>query len=597
MRFTMKIASRRSPTKIRRLLCAVALSSPPLLPFAGAQTLPPAVDAAASNARQQQLLEQQRQAQERAAVIDAPGVRSELPDAREFPAIPEESPCFRIEVFALEVPSILSEAAQIAGASSLDLDPFAFAQRWLDHYRGRCIGSRGVSAVTTGLTQAILAKGYVTTRVLVPEQDLSSGTLKLSLVPGLIREIRFSDPSQYGSWRSAFPTGAGKLLELRDLEQGLEQMKRLASQDVTMQIVPTDVPGESDVLIEVDRAKRWTVVTSVDNSGSRATGKLMGNVALGVDNPLGLNDILNVGATRDLAFADKRFGSSGWNAFYSIPWGYWTASISAYTNRYNQQIAGINETFTTRGESQNLDVKLSRVLHRSQQSVLSAHVRLSRRFGRSFIEDTEIDQQYRNHTFIEFGLSNRRYIGAGQFDGSLTYRQGVPGLGAAADNASPGGPTYRFGMTVLDANFLVPLGQLPLRFMTTFRGQFTRDTLYYIDSLSIGSRYTVRGFDGESSLAAERGFYWRNELQWTMRSGGAFDVSLFAGADYGRVSGPNARYLAGTQLAGAVVGVRTNTRLPFGFVASELFAGKPIVKPTSFQTARTTVGFSLTAQY
>ncbi|MGC7407025.1 ShlB/FhaC/HecB family hemolysin secretion/activation protein, partial [Pandoraea pneumonica] len=113
------------------------------------------------------------------------------------------------------------------------------------------------------------------------------------------------------------------------------------------------------------------------------------------------------------------------------------------------------------GESQNLDVKLSRVLHRSQQSVLSAHVRLSKRFGRSFIEDTEIDQQYRNHTFIEFGLSNRRYIGAGQFDGSLTYRKGIPGFGAAADNSFPGGPTYRFGVTVLDASFLVPLGQLP----------------------------------------------------------------------------------------------------------------------------------------
>ncbi|SNU81863.1 ShlB/FhaC/HecB family hemolysin secretion/activation protein [Pandoraea sputorum] len=593
----MKIASRRSPTTIRRLLCAMALSSPPVLPLATAQTPPPAIDAAASNARQQQLLEQQRQAQERAAAIDAPGVRSELPDAQGFPAIPEEFPCFRVEQLVLEVPSTLSETAQAAGASSLELDPFAFAQRWLDHYRGRCIGSRGVSAITTGLTQAILAKGYVTTRVLVPEQDLSSGMLTLSLVPGLVREIRFSDPSQYGTWRSAFPTGAGKLLELRDLEQGLEQMKRLASQDVTMQIVPTDVPGESDVLIDVDRAKRWTVVTSIDNGGSRATGKLMGNVALGIDNPLGLNDILNVGATRDLAFADKRFGSSGWNAFYSIPWGYWTASFSAYTNRYNQQIAGINETFSTSGESQNLDVKLSRVLHRSQQSVLSAHVRLSKRFGRSFIEDTEIDQQYRNHTFIEFGLSNRRYIGAGQFDGSLTYRKGIPGFGAAADNSFPGGPTYRFGVTVLDASFLVPLGQLPLRFMTTFRGQFTRDTLYYIDSLSIGSRYTVRGFDGESSLAAERGFYWRNELQWTMKSGGAFDVSLFAGADYGRVTGPNARHLAGTQLAGAVVGLRTNTRLPFGFVASELFAGKPIVKPASFQTARTTVGFSLTAQY
>lgn len=79
--------------------------------------------------------------------------------------------------------------------------------------------------------------------------------------------------------------------------------------------------------------------------------------------------------------------------------------------------------------------------------------------------------------------------------------------------------------------------------------------------------------------------------------GGASGISLFAGVDYGRVSGPNAAYLAGTQLAGAVIGVRGNAKLPFGFVAGEVFAGTPVYKPTSFQTARTTVGFSLTAQF
>ncbi|QHE95131.1 ShlB/FhaC/HecB family hemolysin secretion/activation protein [Pandoraea fibrosis] len=589
----MTFASRWSTAQLRRL--ALALLSLPLSFEATAQTSPaPAIDAAASNARQQQLLEQQRQAQERAAAINTPTVRSALPAADGFPALPVESPCFPIERFSLHVPETLPQRAQAAGASLLPFDPFAFATDWLAHYQGECVGREGIAAITAGLTKAILAKGYVTTRVLVPEQDLTTGELKLMLVPGIIGDIRFSDASQYGTWRTAFPTRPGDLLELRDLEQGLEQMKRVASQDVTMQIVPTEVPGESDVVIDIKRTKRWSVVASVDNSGSRDTGKLQGSLALGIDNPLGLNDILNVGATHDLSFADKRFGSNGWNAFYSIPWGFWTATVAAYANRYNQQIAGVNDTFVTRGQSQNLDLRLSRVLQRSQSNVLSAHVRLSKRFGRSFLEDAEIDQQYRNNTFIEFGISDRHYIGAGQFDGTLAYRQSVSGLGAAPDNALPGTPTYRFKMAVLDANLSLPLGQLPLRYVTTFHGQFTNDVLHYIDDMSIGSRYTVRGFDGESSLAAEKGIYWRNELQWAL---GASGVSLFAGVDYGRVSGPNAQYLAGTQLAGAVIGVRGNTKLPFGFVAGEVFFGTPIYKPTSFQTAHTTVGFSLTAQF
>jgi hemolysin activation/secretion protein len=569
-----------------------------LVPLAGfhpalAQT-PASTSAVDPNARQQQLLEQQRQAQERAAAVNAPALRSALPAADGFPALPDETPCFRIDKFSLGVPPSLPTHTKAAGASSLPLDPFAFAATWLEHYRGQCIGKEGIASITAGLMKAILAKGYVTTRVLVPEQDLATGELKLTLIPGMLRTIRFADPSLYGTWRNAFPTSPGNLLELRDLEQGLEQMKRVGSQDVTMQVVPAEIPGESDVVIDVKRTKPWSVVASIDNGGSRATGKLQGNLAIGIDNPLGLNDIFNIGATRDLALGDKRFGSDGWNAYYSIPWGYWTATVSAYTNRYNQQIAGINDTFTTRGESQNIDFKLSRVLHRSQSHVLSAQVRLSKRFGKSFLEDAEIDQQYRNNTFLEFGLVERYYIGAGQFDGSLMYRQGVAGLGAMPDTTIPGAPTYRYRMAVLDANLSLPLGQLPLRYVTTVHGQFTNDVLNYIDDLTIGSRYTVRGFDGESMLAAEKGFYWRNELQWTPGSSG---ISLFAGVDYGRVAGPNAAYLAGTQLVGGVIGIRGSTKLPFGFVTGELFAGKPIYKPSSFQTARTTVGFSLTAQF
>lgn len=49
-----------------------------------------------------------------------------------------------------------------------------------------------------------------------------------------------------------------------------------------MQIVPTEAPGESDVVIDVKRTKRWSVVASVDNSGSRDTGKLRGSLATAV---------------------------------------------------------------------------------------------------------------------------------------------------------------------------------------------------------------------------------------------------------------------------------------------------------------------------
>ncbi|AXK65719.1 ShlB/FhaC/HecB family hemolysin secretion/activation protein [Burkholderia sp. IDO3] len=563
------------------------------------QALTPADQAAAAraNAEQDRQAQQQRDAQQRDAAVRAPSVRSEVPKVETYPAIPSEQPCFRIDRFALDVPDSLPDAAKAQGASALPIDRFAFAREWLGHYAGQCVGKQGVDTIVKGLSREILVRGYITTRVLLPEQDLATGTLKLALVPGTIRHVRFADEKLRGTWKTAFPTRDGDLLNLRDLEQGLEQMKRVTSQDVSMQIVPADVPGESDVVLDVKRGKPWTVVASIDNSGTRATGRLQGNLSIGIDNPLGLNDVFNVGVSQDLEFGDKRLGSHGWNGFYSIPWGYWTATLSAYTNTYYQQIAGVNQTFVASGNSKTLDFKLARVLLRSQNDVFGGYFRLTRRFGESFIEDTEITQQRRNNTVIEFGLTDRHYFDGAQFDGTLAYRQGVGGFGARDDIlAAGGGPTYRYRMAVLDANLSVPfaIAKQPFRYVTSIHGQYTGNTLYYIDDVTIGSRYTVRGFDGETMLAAARGLYWRNELQMPI---GQTGQAIYAGLDYGRVWGPQPVVLVGTQLAGAVVGVKGSVATRLGAYGYDLFAGTPVYKPSGFPTARVTVGFQLTAQF
>ncbi|MDH6151690.1 POTRA domain-containing protein [Paraburkholderia tuberum] len=89
---------------------------------------------------------------------------------------------------------------------------FAFAREWLDHYTGQCVGKAGLDTLSKGLQQIILGRGYITTRVLSPEQDLSSGMLKFALVPGVVRAIRFADPSMRGTWKSAFPARDGDML-------------------------------------------------------------------------------------------------------------------------------------------------------------------------------------------------------------------------------------------------------------------------------------------------------------------------------------------------------------------------------------------------
>ena len=113
----------------------------------------------------------------------------------------------------------------------------------------------------------ILAKGYVTTRVMAQEQDLTTGVLTLTLQPGRVGETRFEEPV---SWRgrlwNAIPASRGDILNLRDIEQGLENFRRVPSVNADIKIVPGAEDGTSDLQVNWHEGARcgsvweWTTV-------------------------------------------------------------------------------------------------------------------------------------------------------------------------------------------------------------------------------------------------------------------------------------------------------------------------------------------------
>ena len=99
----------------------------------------------------------------------------------------------------------------------------------------------------------------------------------------------------------------------------------------------------------------------------------------------------------------------------------------------------------------------------------------------------------------------------------------------------------------------------------------------------------MRGFDGESSLMAERGWLVRNDIGWALGQTGA---ELYVGIDHGEVGGASAQYLLGKRLTGGVIGLRGALPLPKG-LSYDVFVGAPIKKPEGYRTAKTTAGFNL----
>ena len=274
---------------------------------------------------------------------------------------------------------------------------------------------------------------------------------------------------------------------------------------------------------------------------------------------------------------------------YSVPYGYWLLSTTASRNEYHQRVAGLSQDYVYAGESRNAEVRLSRLLYRDASRKTTASLRGFRRASQNYIDDTEIEVQRRVVGGWELGLNHRAFVGEATLDANLAYRHGTGAFGAlAAPEEAFGEGSARMRLITADLNLNTPfqLGAQRLRYTALWRAQWGRTPLTPQDGFAIGGRYTVRGFDGETSLQADRGWLIRNDIGLALGASGA---ELYVGIDYGTVGGYKTRNLLGRQLAGGVLGLRGAAKS----LSYDLFVGAPIHKPEGYRTARVTSGFNL----
>jgi hemolysin activation/secretion protein len=556
----------------------------------GMAQVQPSADAAVEELRRQERQRLLREQLERGADVRMP--LPELPVAGRLPG--DEQPCFRIDALALQGADPFPWLADAATGPEADDSPI-----------GRCLGTQGINTVLARLQQALVARGWITSRVLAAPQDLATGQLQLTVVPGRIAAIRGATGATTAGLRSAVPAAPGDLLNLRDIEQGLENLKRLPTVEADIRIEPAQGegagPGDSDLVIDVRRAPRalgpLRLAMGLDDSGTRATGRLQANATLAWDGPLGLNDLAYLNLQRGV-FNPQGRGTGGATLHYSIPFGDWLLGTTASRNRYHQRVAGLQQDYVYAGTSRNIQAQITRLLHRDQRHKTSLTLGAFRRSNSSFIDDTEIEVQRRVVGGWSLELAHRAFIALADgdtatLDASLGWRRGTGAFGAQpAPEQAFGEGTARFALATAEASLQLPLqwGTQRLAYTGQVRAQWNRTPLAPPERFGIGGRYTVRGFDGESSLLAERGWLLRNELAWSLGASGA---ALYAGLDFGRVGGPSTRHLPGRSLAGAVLGLRGQ----HGALGWDLFAGVPLRKPQAMHSSSPSLGFSLQLSY
>lgn len=445
--------------------------------------------------RQEQLLREQQKRLEELQQLPgkAPG--------EERPTTAPDTRCFTIRSISLE------------GAEHLDARS---REALLAPYRDKCLGVNQLNELLKGITDHYLSRGFVTTRAYLPQQDLSSGELKIIVVEGRFEGFDQSELASERELAMTFPGATGEVLNLRDLEQLVDQINRLPSRQAQMELVPGQEVGGSRVQLKGERSKPWRVSASRDNNGDATSGEQQAGVGLDWDSPLGLADQFGLRYGEDVV-SDHWKHSDNQSLWYSVPYGWWTFNYSYSRNYYRTRNEDAGFAFKYDGDNETHQLGAERVLHRDDVSKTGVNFGLSHQRTRNYIDDTLLDVSSTHLSEFRLGFNHGRRVGSAFVNADIGWQRGIGAFGAQDDEhgAPHGTPTARYNKYSLTLSYLQPfkLWDEAFSFESLATGQHSEDLLYSPQRISLGGLSSIRGFK-DQTLSGDSGYYWRNQLRW-----------------------------------------------------------------------------------
>ena len=408
-----------------------------------------------------------------------------------------ELPKFFVKTIILKTPTITIKP--LVNPKKID--------KILDEYKNKEINILDLRALVKKLNEEYANEGYITTRVyLEPDQNLQSSEIRLVALEGKIEEIILDKDTAKDKRRVffAFTNEKDKILNISHIDNGIDNLNRVESNNSKINIVPGTKQGYSKVIVESEKEKPIRLVLNYEDTQKN---KQKYKTTLEYDNLFGINDNLYFsyrGDVRKLTKDHKDDYTEAYSAGYSFPVKSWTLGFS-----FNRKI------------DKNTEEKI-------------------------------LETQDRNITVASVGVNGLFKPFKGIMSYSLSYSKGIKGFHSKEDNPFNVGtmPTpsieaadnrFEFGKVNLNLSYYKPFyfKNQGVIFRTMFNAQYTNDSLFSIEKYSIGDFSTVKGFP--STVSGDIGYNTKVELSYILSTDEGkmgkflYKVRPYIEADLGKV--------------------------------------------------------------
>lgn len=415
-----------------------------------------------------------------------------------------------------------------------------------DGLHGRCIDRELIDGVLKSANDELLQRGLVTSRAYIKPQDVQGGHLRISVFPGrLERVVEKPGMETTALLKMTFYGQQEQVLNLRELETALETIERLASVEASFDILPSDQPGFSQVVVKLKEGRPWHL--QLGFSFNDDTNEPKATVSYEYDNPFRIGDRLRIRYNDDNLRSSNQ-GNEGHELGYEFPVGAYLYDLSASGLTYKRWVAGLNDTYLSEGDTQSLRLGVTKTVYRDQNDRLSLEFSLSSKDTETYFAGERIDVSSFRTTTARLDVSHNHNANWGTVASSLGVSRGLDWFGAREDDyfgrqsGLEDDALLQFTKWTWSERLSVPLFRSRWSWRSQLQAQYADEPLYSSEQLAVGGVYSVRGY--QVPLSGSRGYFLRNDLVQSFNSPSTdpFDdapvsktVSWHIGYDYGEV--------------------------------------------------------------
>ncbi len=410
-------------------------------------------------------------------------------------------------------------------------------------FLGSCIDSDLIRTILSEISNNLIARGYVTTRPYLLEQDISDGQIEVRILVGRVEAIVDADSGATNSKIATAFLFNDEVLNLRELETSLDAIERAMSVSASFEIRPGTQQGGSIVAIKTIESNplrtELGVIAQTDQDAQLSFQAIL-------DNPLDINDIVEFRYNSGEGLRSYQSNRSR-ELIYSFPLGSYLFSLNHSDIRYDQRVQGINGSFLSEGDTVSDELRVSKIVSRSQTGKLTLAFALALKDSRSFFDGEPIDVSSYKTSQASLELRHDWLQPWGQISTSYRYHQGLDSYGARDDDyytiedGFESEARLQFEKFNIDSQLYYYLTDPAWYASFKLHLQYSDDILFDNDKLYLGSPYTVRGYS--SALSGSNAWYLRSDLTRQLQSvvnpfsGNPLtkSISLSAGIDYGEV--------------------------------------------------------------